>query len=617
MEFAIELMNSSNEKLSNAIYGNIKIKYKYIDIDGFIFSYIYVKNNKDFPLLKLNQNQINFLQLKLDQKKIYVTETNFFRNTFDICDEINISCLDINGKPINKINDLDIENIKQTFFTIPISSNMTFSFINKFNKLFTCTIVSQNIHNKLLNCTSSVFVGDKDGNILSSTAENTELFKGKFNFNEMDIGGLDNEFLTLFRRAFASRLIPLQVRKDLGIKDVKGIMLHGPPGTGKTLIARKLSKIINCENRLKIVTGPSLLGGIVGSSEANVRKLFKDAEDAYKTNPDSTDIYVIVCDECDAIFRTRGFGNGSAGDRVNDNMVNQFLSKIDGPEMLPNIFLICMTNNLHMIDPAIIRPGRIELLLEIKLPDEKGRRDILNIHLRKINNKHISTLNINSLIELSENYTGAEIEGAVENAKSFAISRLIDPNDLNEKKDYKNLIITQKDLESGLKEIIPAFGKKSKFIDIMTAKPFVSNELYNRMCNLEYKNGNINSILIVGEKKSGKTTMACHLAKHIEKCCIKFINSEELYGDYNNFQRIILDCYKSPKTTIIIDSVENIIQYSKLNSVYNNHILQIIYSLLNKIIDNDKRINVILTSRNKDLMNNLELTDSVNHVFEI
>lgn len=106
--------------------------------------------------------------------------------------------------------------------------------------------------------------------------QNNDLFNGKFNFEEMGIGGLDDQFLEIFRKAFASRMFP-GVAKELGTSHVRGILLFGPPGCGKTLIARKIGKILKAREP-KIVNGPEVLDKYVGAAEERIRNLFVDAE---------------------------------------------------------------------------------------------------------------------------------------------------------------------------------------------------------------------------------------------------------------------------------------------------------------------------------------------------
>ena len=135
-------------------------------------------------------------------------------------------------------------------------------------------------------------------------------------------------------------------------------------------MARQIGKMLNAREP-KIVNGPQILDKYVGESEANVRRLFADAEEEEKRLGPNSGLHIIIFDEIDAICRKRGSTNSGTG--VNESVVNQLLSKIDGVESLNNILIIGMTNRLDMIDEALLRPGRFEIHLEIGLPDEKGR----------------------------------------------------------------------------------------------------------------------------------------------------------------------------------------------------------------------------------------------------
>ena len=116
----------------------------------------------------------------------------------------------------------------------------------------------------------------------SSTRPNADaIIRPDFKFEDLGIGGLDKEFTAIFRRAFASRIFPPGVIEKMGMTHVKGMLLYGPPGTGKTLIARQIGKMLNAREP-KIVNGPEILSKYVGSSEENIRNLFKDAEAEYK-----------------------------------------------------------------------------------------------------------------------------------------------------------------------------------------------------------------------------------------------------------------------------------------------------------------------------------------------
>lgn len=146
-------------------------------------------------------------------------------------------------------------------------------------------------------------------------------------------------------------------------------------------MARQIGKMLNSVEPL-IVNGPEILNKFVGQSEENVRKLFAPAEAEYKQRGDESALHIIIFDELDAICKQRGSKNDGTG--VGDSIVNQLLSKMDGVDQLNNILIIGMTNRMDMIDEALLRPGRLEVHIEISLPDESGRLQILNVHTAKV-----------------------------------------------------------------------------------------------------------------------------------------------------------------------------------------------------------------------------------------
>lgn len=179
--------------------------------------------------------------------------------------------------------------------------------------------------------------------------------------------------------------------------------------------------------------------------------------------------------EMDAICKQRGSNRSDSG--VSDSVVNQLLSKIDGVDSLNNILLIGMTNRKDMIDDALLRPGRLEVHVEIGLPDNKGRLQILNIHTKNMkDNNRISSEVIDRLDEISaktKNFSGAEIEGLVKAATSYALTRCVDVKDLSKAPDEKKLIVQYSDFERALNDVAPKFGAKSQELKALYRNGFV------------------------------------------------------------------------------------------------------------------------------------------------
>ncbi|KAH9556878.1 hypothetical protein CY35_07G055200 [Sphagnum magellanicum] len=173
---------------------------------------------------------------------------------------------------------------------------------------------------------------------------------------------------------------------------------------------------------------------------------------------DQSDLHIIIFDEIDAICKTRGSTRDGTG--VHDSIVNQLLTKIDGVEALNNILLIGMTNRKDLVDEALLRPGRMEVQIEIGLPDEKGRFQILSIHSNKMKeNSFLSAdVDLKELASKTKNFSGAKLEGLVKSATSFALNKQVSAADLSREIVEDNIKVTMDDFMSALNEVKPAFG---------------------------------------------------------------------------------------------------------------------------------------------------------------
>ncbi|KAL7519376.1 hypothetical protein ACHAWX_004140, partial [Stephanocyclus meneghinianus] len=300
---------------------------------------------------------------------------------------------------------------------------------------------------------------DKDTSLSSSTGLNKKL-----GMDFENVGGLDTQLDDIARRVLASRANP-HAAKRLGISHVRGILLSGPPGCGKTLLARELSRLLGSREP-QIVNGPEILDKFIGEAERRVRELFLPAEREYDEVGDASALHLIILDEIDAIARKRGsMTSDTTG--VRDSVVNQLLAKMDGVKEAPNILVVGLTNRPELIDPALLRPGRLEVQLRVELPDRAGRRDILRIHTRKMKDGDALSQDAIDLIEnldddgmgaRTEHFSGAELAGLVRSAASFALARAIESDG--------NGVVTSADLERALDEVRPALGTQDDVLRV-------------------------------------------------------------------------------------------------------------------------------------------------------
>ena len=308
-------------------------------------------------------------------------------------------------------------------------------------------------------------------------------------------------------------------------------------------------------------------------------------------------LHVIAFDEIDSICRARGTINSGTG--VHDGAVNQLLTKIDGVESLNNIIVIGMTNRKDLIDEAILRPGRLELHIEIGLPDEKGRLAILKIHTRKMKENKVldDDVDLALLAQMTKNYTGADIESMVKLACSNALSGGgkfgMDKIDLT--KEHK---VSLQHFKDAIAEIQPMFGVNSSELENCLQFGMINygenyEILSNKISSLfsQIKNStsiSLLSVLLEGDSGCGKTALASYLALHSGFPYVKIISPESLVkymegGKYSSISTIFEDGYKSPSSIIILDNIEKLIEYIKIGPRFSNLILQTILVYIKKL----------------------------------
>jgi len=222
-----------------------------------------------------------------------------------------------------------------------------------------------------------------------------------------DVGGLNDEIREL-RETIELPLTNPELFKRVGIKPPKGVLLYGPPGTGKTLLARALACNLNA-TFLKVVAS-AIVDKYIGESSRLVREIFGFAKDNAPA--------VIFMDEIDAIGGRR-FSEGTSADREIQRTLMEILAQLDGFTALNDVKTIMATNRPDILDPALMRPGRLDRKIEIKLPNEQGRIEVLKIHANPLAKK--GEIDYEGVVKIAEGFNGADLRNVCTEAGLFAI----------------------------------------------------------------------------------------------------------------------------------------------------------------------------------------------------
>jgi len=254
-----------------------------------------------------------------------------------------------------------------------------------------------------------------------------------------DIGGLD-EAKEKLRELVELPLIRPDLFEKAGVKPSKGILLSGPSGTGKTLLAKAVANEANAN--FISVKGPELISKWVGESEKHIREIFKKARQVAPA--------IIFFDEFDSISKARGTSISDATERV----VNQLLTELDGIEELEKVIVIAATNRKDLIDSALLRPGRIDSIIELNIPDKKTREKIFEVHTK--NMPLDKSVKLSYYVEKTEDWTGADIEALCRNAGINAIKRHYRSK---KKEEFK---VEKQDFDRALEIVSKSTGKEIK-----------------------------------------------------------------------------------------------------------------------------------------------------------
>merc|ERR1719186_619499 len=259
-----------------------------------------------------------------------------------------------------------------------------------------------------------------------------------------DVGGLTNVKRELQELVQYPVEHPEKFLK-FGMMPSKGVFFYGPPACGKTLLAKAIAN--ECQANFISIKGPELLTMWFGESEANVRDVFDKARSAAPC--------VLFFDELDSIAKSRGGSGGDAGG-AGDRVINQILTEMDGMGSKKNVFIIGATNRPDIIDPAILRPGRLDQLIYIPLPDELSRVNILQANLKKSPiNKEVD---LTFMAKMTKGFSGADLTEICQRACKLAIRESIEVDIRREKEKQKQGATMEVDDDE--EDLVPEITKK-------------------------------------------------------------------------------------------------------------------------------------------------------------
>ncbi|RMW37789.1 MAG: AAA family ATPase [Nitrosopumilus sp.] len=394
-------------------------------------------------------------------------------------------------------------------------------------------------------------------------AEKGETLRGVPQVTYEDIGGLTDEIKKV-REMIELPLRHPEIFEKLGIEAPKGVLLYGPPGTGKTLLAKAVANESNAH--FISISGPEIMSKFYGESEARLREIFKEAREKAPS--------IIFVDEIDSIAPKREEVTGEVERRV----VSQMLSLMDGLEARGKVIVISATNRPNAIDPALRRPGRFDREIEIKVPDKKGRKDILAIHSR--NMPLSDDVNIDKISAISHGYVGADLEYLCKEAAMKCLRRLLPILNLEEEKippeTLDKLIVNHEDFQKALIEVTPS-GMREVFIENPDVKwdevggledvkrelqeavewPMKYPALYDKLGHSMPR-----GILLHGPSGTGKTLLAKAVATQSEANFVSVRGPELLSKWVGESERGIREIFKrarqSAPCVVFFDEIDSI-----------------------------------------------------------
>jgi transitional endoplasmic reticulum ATPase len=382
-----------------------------------------------------------------------------------------------------------------------------------------------------------------------------------------EIGGL-SDAIQRIREMVELPMKHPEIFKRLGIDPPRGLILHGPPGTGKTLLAKAVAS--ESEANFVHINGPEIMSKFYGESEQKLRKLFEEAEE----NAPS----IIFIDELDAIAPKREEVQGEVERRV----VAQLLATMDGLKSRGQVIVIGATNRVNALDPALRRPGRFDREIEIGVPDETGRLEVLHIHSREmpLTTEGEETVDLQKLAKITHGFVGADLQALCREAAMKALRRYLPKLNLEDDEIPQDVLeqleVTNGDFVGALKEIQPS-AVREVFIEVPNVKwsdigglesviqelvevvewPLKKPEAFRRL-GINPPKG----VLIYGPPGCGKTLLARAVATESEANFISVKGPELISKWVGESEKAIREIFRKARTAspsiIFFDEVDAI-----------------------------------------------------------
>jgi transitional endoplasmic reticulum ATPase len=413
-----------------------------------------------------------------------------------------------------------------------------------------------------------------------------------------ELGGLKNEVQKIREMVELPMRHP-ELFEKIGVEAPKGVLLYGPPGTGKTLLAKAVAGETNAH--FISLSGPEIMGKHYGESEERIREIFTQAEE----NAPS----IIFIDEIDSIAPKRDEVSGELEKRI----VSQLLTLMDGMKSRGKVVVIAATNRPDSIDPALRRPGRFDREIEIGIPDDEGRFDILSIHTRgmPINKK----VNLKQISKTTHGFVGADLEALSKEAAMRSLRRILPEIDLDEEKISSEILqkiqITSDDFREALKEVSP-----SALREVQVQIPDVSwddvgglDELKEELKEavewpIKYKDAydyvdveSPKGILLHGPPGTGKTLIAKALAKMTESNFISIKGPELLSKWVGESEKGVREIFRKARQAapciIFLDEVDALVP-RRGSGGSNSHVTENVVSQILTEIDGLEELNNVL-----------------------